>query len=133
MRRFSKFIKDMCLRDLPLSGGLFTWCGGSNNESASRLDHFLVSNDWENHFSGLFHSILPKPVSDHAPILLDGGGIRKGKAPFKFENMWLQVEGFKDLIRNWWEGYSVQGSFSHILAMKEVLINVTTKKLEALA
>ena len=97
------------------------------------MDRFLVSNDWENHFSGLFHSILPKPVSDHAPILLDGGGIRKGKAPFKFENMWLQVEGFKDLIRNWWEGYSVQGSFSHILAMKEVLINVTTKKLEALA
>lgn len=87
MRRFSKFIKDMCLRDLPLSGGLFTWCGGSNNESDSRLDRFLVSNDWENHFSGLFHSTLPKPVSDHAPILLDGRGIRKGKTPFRFENM----------------------------------------------
>ena len=146
MRRFSQFIEEMCLKDLPLSGGLFTWCGGSNNESASRLDRFLVSDDWENHFSGLFRNTLPKPVLDHAPILLDGGGKRKGKMPFRFENMLLKVEGFKDLIRNWWEGYSVQGSFSHILAVKlkalkqdlkiwnkEVLENVTTKKLEALA
>ena len=59
MRRFSQFIEEMCLKDLPLSGGLFTWCGGSNNESTSRLDRFLVSNDWENHFSGLFQNTLP--------------------------------------------------------------------------
>ena len=56
--------------------------------------------DWENQFSGLFQSTLPNPALDHAPILLDGRGIRKGKTPFKFENMWLKVEGFKDLIRN---------------------------------
>ena len=31
MRRFSQFIKEMCLKDLPLFGGMFTWCGGSNN------------------------------------------------------------------------------------------------------
>ena len=42
MRCFSQFIEEMCLKDLPLSGGLFTWCGGSNNGSASRLDRFLV-------------------------------------------------------------------------------------------
>lgn len=38
--------------------------------------------------------------------------------PFGFENMKLNVEGFKDLVRNWWEGYNVNGSYSHILASK---------------
>ena len=51
MRHFSQFIEEMCLKDLPLFGGLFTWCGGLNNRSASRLDCFLVANDCKNHFN----------------------------------------------------------------------------------
>ncbi|KAL6325751.1 hypothetical protein AAG906_026580 [Vitis piasezkii] len=50
---------------------------------------------------------------NHAPLLLDGVGIRNGKTPFR----WLKVEGFKDLVRNWWGG-ECSGSFSHILAVK---------------
>ena len=43
MRRFSEVIDELRLRDLPLVGGSYTWCGGLNNRSASRLDRFLVS------------------------------------------------------------------------------------------
>ena len=46
----------------------------------------------ENLFNGLFQSALPNPTSNHLPILLDDGGIKKGKTPFIFENMWLKVE-----------------------------------------
>ncbi|RVW20562.1 putative ribonuclease H protein [Vitis vinifera] len=67
----------------------------------SRLDRFLVSEDWENHFSGAIQSSLPRPVSDHFPILLDGGGVRSGPSPFWFENMWLKEEGFKELLKGW--------------------------------
>ncbi|RVW85403.1 Polyadenylate-binding protein RBP47B' [Vitis vinifera] len=70
------------VEDLLLVGGSYTWCGGLNNRSASRLDRFLVSEDWESHFSNLSQSLLPKPTSDHAPILLDGGGISGKKNPF---------------------------------------------------
>ena len=89
MRRFSEVIDELKFRDLPLAGGSYTWCGGLNNRSGSRLDHFLISEDWESHFSNLSQSLLPKPTSDHAPILLDGGGIRGKKTPFRFENIWL--------------------------------------------
>ena len=53
-----------------------------------------------------------------ASILLDEGRIRGRKTPFRFENMWLKVEGFKDLVRNWWTSYNFKGSCSHILATK---------------
>ncbi|KAL6312886.1 hypothetical protein AAG906_025743 [Vitis piasezkii] len=78
----------MALRDLPLQGGPYTWSGGMNGQSKSRLDCFLISEDWENHFSGVSQRTLPRPVSDHSPILLDGGGVRRGPIPFCFENMW---------------------------------------------
>ncbi|RVW33333.1 putative ribonuclease H protein [Vitis vinifera] len=53
MRRFSEVIEELALKDLPLHGGLFTWSGGLNGLSRSRLDRFLISEDWENHFSGV--------------------------------------------------------------------------------
>ncbi|RVX07796.1 putative ribonuclease H protein [Vitis vinifera] len=83
MRRFSEIMEDLMLRDLPLQGGSFTWKGGLNNQSHSRLDRFLISNEWEDHFSGSVQYVLPKPTSDHFPILLDGGGVRSGPMPFR--------------------------------------------------
>ena len=45
MRRFTEVVKDLELRDYPLQGGPFTWQGGLNNQSQSRLDRFLVTDD----------------------------------------------------------------------------------------
>ena len=53
MRRFSKVIEDLELKDLPLLGVPFTWSGGVNNQSLSRLDRFLVNEEWDCRFSGL--------------------------------------------------------------------------------
>ena len=50
-----------------------------------------------------------------------------GPALFRFENM-LQVEGFKDLVRNWWEGYEVFGSPSYRLARKLRLLKEDLKR-----
>ena len=47
-----------------------------------------------------------------------GGDLRSGNSPFRFENMWLKVEGFKGLVRNWWMGYNFRGSHSYVLVLK---------------
>ena len=66
----------------------------------------------------MVQSILPRLVSDHCPILLHSEGIRSGPSPFRFEIMWLKFEGFKDLLRNWWQGLHFVGSFSFVLVSK---------------
>ncbi|RVW42681.1 LINE-1 reverse transcriptase-like [Vitis vinifera] len=89
-----------------------------NNQAWARLDRFLVTQNWLDHFSGVVQSRLPRPTSDHFPILLMGGGLRRGPSPFRFENMWLKVDGFKDLLRGWWQGSEVRGRASFRLATK---------------
>ena len=113
---------------MPLHGGLFTWSGGLNGLSRSRLDRFLISEDWENHFSGASQCSLPRPISDHFPILLDGGGTRRGPIPFQFENMWLKEEGFKELLKGWWQGFNYSGSYSFILTEKLKALKIKLKE-----
>ena len=84
MRRFSEVIGDLGLRDFPLTGGPFTWIGGLNSQVASRLDHFLISDHWEDHFSAITQSALHRLVSDHSPIVLEAGGFSSGKKPLLF-------------------------------------------------
>ena len=97
---------------------MFTWCVGLNNRSKSRIDRFLISEDWKVHFQGAIQVVLAKSVSDHSPILLDGGGMRRRPTPFRFENMWLKEDGFKEVLRQWWEGIQASGSASFILTEK---------------
>ena len=146
MRRFTEVVNELGLRDLPLQGGPFTWRGGNGNQCMSRLDRFLVLGDWESQFSNVNQRTLPRPVSDHCPVLLDSEGIKSGPSPFRFENMWLKFEGFKDLLRDWWQSLHFSGSFSFVLASKlkalkgilkvwnkEVFGSVEKKKKEALS
>ena len=61
---------------------------------------------------------LSSVVSDHCPILVEAEGMARGKSPFKFENMWLKVEGFVDQVWCWWNRYHFVGSPSYVLACK---------------
>ena len=51
--------------------------------------------------------------------------MRRGAIPFRFENMWLKEEGFKELLRGWWFNYS--GSYSFILTEKLKALKIKLK------
>ena len=115
---FSDFIEDMNLVNLPLHEGRYTWCNGLSNPSMSQIDRVLVSSEWEEHYLNVIQKLLPKPISDHTPILLEVGGMTGGKRAFKFENMWLKDPDFMNKVRGWWSSYSFRGTPSYVLSQK---------------
>ena len=99
MRRFSQIIDELELKDLPLQGGVFTWTGGLGNQRMARLDKFLITNDWENYFENATQSILPRPLLDHFPILLIGGGsLVRGPTLFTLKTCGLRRKVLKVLL-----------------------------------
>ena len=79
MERFYEFIEDLNLIDLPLEGGSCTWSTGTNQPSMFRIDRSLITHDWEEHYSDLIQRILPHPISDRSLILLEAGGMARGR------------------------------------------------------
>ena len=54
-----------------------------SNQTMARLDRFLVSLNWMDHLGNVTTQLkLPRPTSDHALILLEWGGARRGQLPF---------------------------------------------------
>ena len=79
MHGFSNFIALHGLMDIPMERGLYTW---SNTSSASRIDRFLVSPIMADQFTLSFQKRLSKELSDHFPILLEGGVNGEGEFLF---------------------------------------------------
>lgn len=103
MQSLLDWINSQSLVDLPLGGARFRWPNHRNPPILSRLDRFLVFRDWLDVFPE------PKPTSGTALLFLIQ--IVKGGVPplFRFELMWLEEKQFVDLIREWWESFSVEG------------------------
>ena len=101
--------------DLPLEGGRHTWSSGTDQPSISRIVRALVSHDWKEHFPDVIQRILPRPVSDYCPILLEARGMDRGKSPFSFENVWVKIDGFANRVQSWWNLHSFFGTPSFVL------------------
>eukprot|EP00253_Pinus_taeda_P024961 PITA_24961 len=100
------------LEDIKPSAGKYTWSNKRLGPShiASRLDRFLVQSSFLT--SGLMASskILPNCTSDHKPISLElsmDGFL--GPIPFRFSPLWIQQEGFNEVVAEVWNR-KIQGS-----------------------
>lgn len=85
---------------------------------ASRIDRFLISSEWNENFKVIKQVALPRVISDHRPLLMKCGDWEVKPSYFKFENMWLQAEGFMDKVEEWWHNYTLGGSPDFILTQK---------------
>ncbi|KAG5605088.1 hypothetical protein H5410_026580 [Solanum commersonii] len=60
MTEFSEWINEMEFIDPSLFGVSFTWRKGDNHMSASRIDRFLFSSQWDETFTWIKQNMLPK-------------------------------------------------------------------------
>lgn len=81
-----------------MDGRNFTWFRGIKYQSAAKLDRFFYLMDWEEVFKNINHKILPRVTFDHSPIMFEYGNWEHKISYFKFENWWLNVEGFNDMV-----------------------------------
>lgn len=68
---FNDWINRWSLIDFKISNRSFTWSNNQDNLIMVALDRVLDSTDWEAKFPLTTIRALPKPISDHTPLILD--------------------------------------------------------------
>ena len=71
MDMFNAVIGTYEMREIHMTGGAYTWSNNQANPTLEKLDHFLMSRDWELLFPMVTVHKLSRDVSDHCPIILD--------------------------------------------------------------
>ncbi|KAH1114715.1 hypothetical protein J1N35_008093 [Gossypium stocksii] len=83
-----------------MTGKKFTWY--SLDRKKSRLDRFLVEEEWLELFDDIQQQRLNRSVLDHIPILLIKESVDWGPKPFKFFNAWYRNKECPNIIRKEW-------------------------------
>lgn len=118
---FNEFIEDLQLNDLPLVGRKFTW-HRANGSCMSRIDRFLVSDEWLAVWQDLAQWGLERTVSDHCPLVLKGEGKNWGARPFRVMNCWFYQQDFQSFVEERWNRYTVHGLGSFVVKEKLKLL-----------
>ncbi|XP_020684309.2 uncharacterized protein LOC110100927, partial [Dendrobium catenatum] len=100
MEDFNSVISDCSLTDIGFSGNPFTW---NRATIWQRLDRIMFNNEWMSTFTMTSVDHLSKMLSDHCPLLVTiNANSRVGNTSFRFQNMWLSHQDFKNVISiNW--------------------------------
>lgn len=95
---FNDFIDEIGVVDVPIIGKRFTR-SDTTVSKLSKLDRFLVFEDFYDKFQSLHVAVLDRKWSNHCHILLHDLEIDYGLSSFKFFNSWLHMDGFDEVVR----------------------------------
>lgn len=81
-----------------------------------QLDRVLCTSDWEDTIGDCHLRCLASIVSDHSPLLLD---CFPATAPthrrFHFEDYWLRLDGFQDVVAAAWASLNDPDPFKRLM------------------
>lgn len=71
MIRFRALLNKLELKELYLNGRRYTWSNERRSPTLEKIDHFFISNSWEEIYALHLLTALGSAISDHYPLLLD--------------------------------------------------------------
>ena len=102
MLLFNSIIQNLDLEEIPLKGRAYTWSNMQDNPLLEKLDWIFTSTNWTTQFPNTMAIPLAKLTSDHIPIQIQiGTSIPKANI-FRFEEYWLEFDGFMEVVGNSW-------------------------------
>ncbi|XP_074277799.1 uncharacterized protein LOC141601417 [Silene latifolia] len=105
MEDFIDYLDKCGMSDIAATGAFFTWTNKQDvgHRKCSRLDRFLINNDWLAVFPEMTAYFYPEGLLDHNPCVVSninlGGGKNKS---FKYFNMWSLAPNFIEKIQDAW-------------------------------
>jgi hypothetical protein len=115
MSRFRSFVLEHVIKDLYLLGRRFTWSNERATPTLTRIDRAFASIDWDLMHPDAILQALSSSVSDDAPIHLSLSAACRPKRRFKFEAIWLKLEGFEEALREaWWCSPAIVDPFKRL-------------------
>ncbi|CAM0881391.1 unnamed protein product [Alopecurus aequalis] len=100
--KFNAMIHAMGLFELPLLDRLYTWTNSQTVPVLARLDRALFNHDWNAAFPDSALTTLPRPTSDHFPLLVTASTRIPCSSIFRFENSWLLDSSFLPATIDQW-------------------------------
>ncbi|KAE8663830.1 Serine/threonine-protein kinase Nek2 [Hibiscus syriacus] len=78
--------------------GKFTWCINRDSPAFVKLDRFLVNSRFLSIYPYAVQILLPKSLSDHNAILLEGSAVNWGPKLFRLFNYLMEEQGFQEMM-----------------------------------
>lgn len=125
---FNEFILSYALHDLRMGGYKFTYFRPEDGGKLSKLDRFLVCDNFMECFPGSSVTALAREFSDHCPIMLKTSCEDFGPRPFRFFNSWMLKAGFQDVVSEAWRKFRGYGNGDAFLAAKLRFLKKEIKK-----
>ena len=123
---FNNFIVNNFLVDLPLRGRSFTWYR-RDGRSMSRIDRFLLSENWSLTWPNCFQLTLSRGLSDHCPLELSIDTENWGPKPLRMLKCWADFPGYNSFVRDTWSSFQLSGWGSFVLKEKLKLLKVALR------
>ncbi|XP_045791618.1 exodeoxyribonuclease-like [Trifolium pratense] len=123
---FNHFIDENNLIDLPLIGRNFTWFKG-DGLVMSRLDRFLLSEEWCLTWPNCKQVATLRGLSDHCPLVLSASDEDWGPRPSRMLKCWTDVPGYNSFVKEKWNSLHVDGWGGFVLKEKLKMIKVALK------
>jgi hypothetical protein len=123
---FNRFIEDNNLVDLSLHDRKFTWFKG-DGLSMSRLDRFLLSEEWCLDWPNCKQVARLRSLSDHCALVLAASEDDWGPRPSRMLKCWRDIPGYQLFVRDKWNSIQVDGWGGYVLKEKLKLIKAALK------